>query len=320
MRHDRGDQGGQEGYLGRSRPSSRCSSSSTSAPRAGRGEAARDRAEHPVPEPAGPRRRRVVLVLTAFFAFAIAAHGDPLGGREQGLRRADRLGRPGSRLAPAGKNEFSALATALNTMAESLHEADVARQASIDALQESEEKYRSFVETSTDWIWAIDREGRHTFSNDRVRDILGIEPEELLRRPRSSCSTPRMSPGPGRRSKPACRPAEGGGGSCCGGATGTGPTGGSSPTRWPSTDAAGHPRRFQGHRPRHHRAPEARGRAGQGPEARGDRDPGRRHRARLQQPAAGAVRVHLPGEDEPRPARQGGRDARAGREGARRCP
>ena len=72
------------------------------------------------------------------------------------------------------------MATALNTMAESLREADVARQGYIEALRESEEKYRSFVETSTDWIWAIDLEGKHTFSNDRVRDILGIEPEELM--------------------------------------------------------------------------------------------------------------------------------------------
>jgi PAS domain S-box-containing protein len=122
----------------------------------------------------------LVLVLTALFSLVVA-HTVTRSVVES-MTFAERIasGDLGSRLAPGGRNEFSSLAAALNTMAESLHEADVARRSGVDALRESEEKYRAIVETSTDWIWAIDLTGQHTFSNNRVRDILGIEPEELL--------------------------------------------------------------------------------------------------------------------------------------------
>ncbi|MBI3417910.1 MAG: response regulator [Verrucomicrobia bacterium] len=48
------------------------------------------------------------------------------------------------------------------------------------ALRESEEKFRAFVETTREWIWAIDCEGRHTYSNPAVKEILGYAPEELV--------------------------------------------------------------------------------------------------------------------------------------------
>jgi PAS domain S-box-containing protein len=51
-----------------------------------------------------------------------------------------------------------------------------------EALTQSEDKYRSFVETTREWVWASDAEGRHTYSNPAVRDILGYEPEELIGR------------------------------------------------------------------------------------------------------------------------------------------
>jgi PAS domain S-box-containing protein len=48
------------------------------------------------------------------------------------------------------------------------------------ALLESEEKFRSIVETTSEWIWAIDREARITYSNPTVERILGYRPEELV--------------------------------------------------------------------------------------------------------------------------------------------
>lgn len=48
------------------------------------------------------------------------------------------------------------------------------------ALRESEDKYRSFVEVATEWIWSIDREGFMTYNNEAVESILGYLPEELL--------------------------------------------------------------------------------------------------------------------------------------------
>ncbi len=38
---------------------------------------------------------------------------------------------------------------------------------------------RAIAESSQDWIWAIDLEGRHTYSNRAVQAILGLSPEEF---------------------------------------------------------------------------------------------------------------------------------------------
>ncbi len=48
------------------------------------------------------------------------------------------------------------------------------------ALLESEEKYRSLVETTSDWIWEVDKSGIYTYSSPKIKDLLGYEPEEIL--------------------------------------------------------------------------------------------------------------------------------------------
>jgi PAS domain S-box-containing protein len=48
------------------------------------------------------------------------------------------------------------------------------------ALRESEEKYRSLVEATSDWIWEVDNEGVYTYTNSKIKDILGYEPEEII--------------------------------------------------------------------------------------------------------------------------------------------
>jgi len=48
------------------------------------------------------------------------------------------------------------------------------------ALRESEERFRSIVETTVEWIWEMDLNGRHTFSNPGVTTILGYRPEEVV--------------------------------------------------------------------------------------------------------------------------------------------
>jgi len=49
-----------------------------------------------------------------------------------------------------------------------------------EGLKESDEKYRSLVEATSDWIWEVDIEGVYTYTNSKVKDILGYEPEEIL--------------------------------------------------------------------------------------------------------------------------------------------
>ena len=48
--------------------------------------------------------------------------------------------------------------------------------------RESEERFRAIVETTEDWIWEADTEGRLTYSNPAVERILGYRSDELLGR------------------------------------------------------------------------------------------------------------------------------------------
>jgi len=55
-----------------------------------------------------------------------------------------------------------------------------ARKLAEEALRQREEKFRAIVETTKEWIWAIDLKGCHTYSNPALESILGFSPEEWL--------------------------------------------------------------------------------------------------------------------------------------------
>lgn len=48
------------------------------------------------------------------------------------------------------------------------------------ALRESEERYRTLVETLSDWVWEVDENVVYTFVSPKIRDLLGYEPGEIL--------------------------------------------------------------------------------------------------------------------------------------------
>jgi len=48
------------------------------------------------------------------------------------------------------------------------------------AVRESELRFRSLVETSTDWIWEVDENSLYVYSSPKIRDLLGYEPEEII--------------------------------------------------------------------------------------------------------------------------------------------
>ena len=48
------------------------------------------------------------------------------------------------------------------------------------ALRESEERYRTLVETVSDWVWEVDENIVYTFVSPKIRDLLGYEPGEIL--------------------------------------------------------------------------------------------------------------------------------------------
>jgi PAS domain S-box-containing protein len=56
------------------------------------------------------------------------------------------------------------------------------RKNSEEALRDSEERFRSIVEATNEWIWSINLEGTLTYTNPAVENILGYKPEELLGR------------------------------------------------------------------------------------------------------------------------------------------
>ena len=66
----------------------------------------------------------------------------------------------------------------LNTIAERLGKI-IERMKAKGALRESEEKYRSLVDSTNDWVWACDIEGRETFANEAVKTILGYDVHEI---------------------------------------------------------------------------------------------------------------------------------------------
>lgn len=46
--------------------------------------------------------------------------------------------------------------------------------------EEHVNKFKSLVETTSDWIWEIDSEGNFTYVSPRVEDLLGYSPKELI--------------------------------------------------------------------------------------------------------------------------------------------
>jgi PAS domain S-box-containing protein len=49
-----------------------------------------------------------------------------------------------------------------------------------DALKNSEERFRALVETTSDWAWEVDKNGFYTYVSQKVKDLLGYEPEEVI--------------------------------------------------------------------------------------------------------------------------------------------
>jgi PAS domain S-box-containing protein len=49
-----------------------------------------------------------------------------------------------------------------------------------EALRKSEERFRSLVETTSDWVWETDPNGVYTYASPKVRELLGYEPEEVI--------------------------------------------------------------------------------------------------------------------------------------------
>ncbi|MBN2897104.1 MAG: response regulator [Campylobacterales bacterium] len=47
-------------------------------------------------------------------------------------------------------------------------------------LEQSQKRFMEITQIATDWIWEVDVHGRYTFVSERVKEVLGYSPEELL--------------------------------------------------------------------------------------------------------------------------------------------
>ena len=54
------------------------------------------------------------------------------------------------------------------------------RKRAEEALAESEERFRDFAEASSDWMWETDADGRFSYISERIVDVLGIKPGQIL--------------------------------------------------------------------------------------------------------------------------------------------
>jgi len=61
------------------------------------------------------------------------------------------------------------------------------------SLEESNTRIRNLLETTSDWIWESDQDGKYTYSSSRVTDILGFAPEETIGKTLMDIASPRSA-------------------------------------------------------------------------------------------------------------------------------
>jgi two-component system cell cycle sensor histidine kinase/response regulator CckA len=54
------------------------------------------------------------------------------------------------------------------------------RKHALETLGETVERFRSIVETTSDWVWETDRNAVYTYASPKVRQLLGYDPEEVV--------------------------------------------------------------------------------------------------------------------------------------------
>jgi PAS domain S-box-containing protein len=62
------------------------------------------------------------------------------------------------------------------------------------SLRESEERFRDFVNASSDWLWETDSELRFTYFSDQFEQVSGVSPDQLLMKTRQESPIPGMEP------------------------------------------------------------------------------------------------------------------------------
>lgn len=65
------------------------------------------------------------------------------------------------------------------------------RENLMSSLAQSNERFRNLLETTSDWIWETDTNGRYTYSSPRLKNLLGYTSNEVLGKTLMDVATPR---------------------------------------------------------------------------------------------------------------------------------
>lgn len=70
---------------------------------------------------------------------------------------------------------------------------DREREQLMKSLSESTARFRNLVETTSDWVWEIDKNGHLTYSSPQITDLLGYATDEILNKTLVSLASPHQS-------------------------------------------------------------------------------------------------------------------------------
>ncbi|WP_425404970.1 PAS domain-containing sensor histidine kinase [Hwanghaeella sp.] len=85
-------------------------------------------------------------------------------------------------------NEFRAVVESVNKLLGTISSHIQARAKSAEALKESEQRFRSFAEIASDWLWEMDADLRFTYFSPRAGEVLGFNVNHAIGKSRRDLS------------------------------------------------------------------------------------------------------------------------------------
>ncbi len=98
-------------------------------------------------------------------------------------QKAGEIGRPFKlerrQTSPAQEDEFDQVVKSLNRHLQELNSQITERKKSESFLQASEERFRDFAESSSDWFWEMDVNSNYTYLSAQFFELTGFSPEDI---------------------------------------------------------------------------------------------------------------------------------------------
>ena len=121
----------------------------------------------------------IELIVPEFVELSIESFKKGLTGKKMPLYEIEILHKNGSKI-PVELNVSNLFDINGNVIGRLAMVRDISeRKIAENALTDSEQKYRSLVETSSDWIWEMNLKGKHIYSNNVCKKILGFSSSKI---------------------------------------------------------------------------------------------------------------------------------------------